>query len=633
MSLIITSNIPKDDDLRPDTSNTFKPYSYQNRLLNTMKIPPMSEIALESCKITKNGLLSVSAENANFASFFGPTPDTDLDSSTTQPTFGISGPEDSFVGGGRVERNPTDFARDITTGLGSAVYHPALVTGVGTSGVKVTVEKDPTDNGFKGFKWSSTQNAATTTKTTDFTWKDISYDQSSAATITGGGKNNILTATTANGFYLQNRQLPISQHEGTCVCEFAYATGSTQRWMIGLSRINTDKGEDSGYKPDSYNVGYGNGQAFRGAIGGGAGRGMFYDIVVAKVNDTLRVFQAQTVTNSTAVTNGTRQGSDLIMKEIIYWGAAFGASPFNKGTPYDITANTATFTKVRFTLSNEHISIHLWDAGGFVWQLLVDNIVTKAAGATQKNNLTLPRTASQWNMYPTLHARGSGAYLTLESIDHYDAQPVYDPLTYTKTNWWGHLEASGLTRWASEIDVRPWNDFSSAVELVPKLAQSGTGEMAGYVFSIIMSPSDIYGRQITQGLNTSRIYGFGGINVASPIAANITNLTQFFVSSDIPNIISTSSLFVRLNNFTQQSINARQGTVSKIIAHLPRFDNAGNETGGLFFQPGEKTYVALNNPDTLYVNSFDVDYVYDNETLCKAITGKSITVFHIRQQR
>ena len=155
--------------------------------------------------------------------------------------------------------------------------------------------------------------------------------------------------------------------------------------------------------------------------------------------------------------------------------------------------------------------------------------------------------------------------------------------------------------------------------------------MADYLFSIVMMPSDLYGRQITQGLNTAQIYGFENQSVAFPVTANIDGEVQFFVSNNVPDIVSTSSLFVRLNNFTQESINARQGTVSKIIAHLPRFDNAGNETGGLFFQPGEKTYVALNNPDTIYINSFDVDYVYDNETLCKAITGKSITVFHIRR--
>ena len=621
MSLVVTSNISKDEDMRPDTSNTFKPYSYQNRLLNTMKIPPMSEIALESCKITKNGLLSISAENSAFSAFFGPTPGTDLESSTTQPTFGISGGADSFSGGGRVERNPTDFARDITTGLGNAVYHPALVTGVGTSGVKVTVEKDTATNDFKGFRWTSTQNMAVTNKTAAFTYQDVSHDQSSSVTISGIG-NEILTSTAADGFYVQNRQQSISQYNGEVIIDFEDATDQGQRFMCGLSRINTDKGWAGGFIPDSYEAGFGDGQPFQDGIGGDGGK--FFDICIARIGDNLRVFQAQTLE-----TTGARPPDSLVMKEIIYFGSAFGVAPFDKDdTPYDLTAGT--FTKVKFTLTNEHIRLDLWDDDNSKYQLLVDNIATKAAGGSKKN-LTLPRTASQWNMYPTMSARSVGAALKLEGVSHYTAQPVYDPATYTSYNWWGHLEAGGLTRWASEIDVRPWNNFSSAVELVPKLVGAARGEMADYLFSIVMMPSDLYGRQITQGLNTARIYGFENQSVAFPIPANIDGEVQFFVSNNVPDIVSTSSLFVRLNNFTQESINARQGTVSKIIAHLPRFDNAGNETGGLFFQPGEKTYVALNNPDTIYINSFDVDYVYDNETLCKAITGKSITVFHIRR--
>tara|TARA_R110000796_G_scaffold51546_4_gene121632 strand:- start:2140 stop:4026 length:1887 start_codon:yes stop_codon:yes gene_type:complete len=625
MSLVVTSNISKDEDMRPDTSNTFKPYSYQNRLLNTMKIPPMSEIALESCKITKNGLLSISAENSAFSAFFGPTPGTDLESSTTQPTFGISGGADSFSGGGRVERNPTDFARDITTGLGNAVYHPALVTGVGTSGVKVTVEKDTATNDFKGFRWTSTQNVAVTNKTAAFTYKDVSHNESSSVTISGIG-NEILTSSSADGFYVQNRQQSISQNNGEVVIDFENCLDTGQRFMCGLSRINTDKGWAGGFIPDSYEVGFGSGQPFRGGVGGD--NGMFFDICIGRVGNTLRVFQAQTTTTGTAVTNGRRQRDALVMREITYYGAAFGVAPFNKDdTPLDIT--DSDYTKVKFTLTNEHVRIDLWDDDKSAYQLLIDNIATKAAGGSKKN-LTLPRTASQWNMYPTMAARSVGAALKLEGVAHYTAQPVYDPATYTSYNWWGHLEAGGLTRWASEIDVRPWNDFSSAVELVPKLLGGGKS-MADYLFSIVMMPSDLYGRQITQGLNTAQIYGFENQSVAFPIPANVVDAVQFFVSNNVPDIVSTSSLFVRLNNFTQESINARQGTVSKIIAHLPRFDNAGNETGGLFFQPGEKTYVALNNPDTIYINSFDVDYVYDNETLCKAITGKSITVFHIRR--
>jgi hypothetical protein len=79
-------------------------------------------------------------------------------------------------------------------------------------------------------------------------------------------------------------------------------------------------------------------------------------------------------------------------------------------------------------------------------------------------------------------------------------------------------------------------------------------------------------------------------------------------------------------------MNARQGTLSKIIGHLPRFDNSGNETGGLYFEPHEKTYISLNNPTELLVNSFDIDIVYENETLCTALTGKTIVCLHIRQK-
>ncbi len=40
MSLVITSNVAQENN--PEFSDAFKPYSYQNRLLNTMRIPPNS---------------------------------------------------------------------------------------------------------------------------------------------------------------------------------------------------------------------------------------------------------------------------------------------------------------------------------------------------------------------------------------------------------------------------------------------------------------------------------------------------------------------------------------------------------------------------------------------------------------
>ena len=108
---------------------------------------------------------------------------------------------------------------------------------------------------------------------------------------------------------------------------------------------------------------------------------------------------------------------------------------------------------------------------------------------------------------------------------------------------------------------------------------------------------------------------------------------QTTFSTSVPVLVGDVSLFIRLNNFTQNSINARQGTLSKIVGHLPRFDNSGNETGGLYFEPNEKTYISLGNTDEILINSFDIDIVYDNETLCTALSGKTIVVFHIRKAR
>ena len=61
MSLVITSNVNLSD--RPTESEIHKPYSYSNRLTDTMKIDKNSEIAVQSVKINKNGLISINRLN------------------------------------------------------------------------------------------------------------------------------------------------------------------------------------------------------------------------------------------------------------------------------------------------------------------------------------------------------------------------------------------------------------------------------------------------------------------------------------------------------------------------------------------------------------------------------------------
>ena len=231
MSLVITSNVAQEDN--PEFSNAFKPFSYQNRLLNTMRIPPNSEIALQSAKINKNGLFVLDRANAGFCHYFG-TPIVndatklaageqiaDLDSSTTQPFRGTIGGGAAFNAGGRNERNVEDMALDLKAGLDACAFHPSLIIGKGTEGADgftsgITVDtKYETDNSFKGFEIVSTQDGAALTKrdSANIVFDDISKNNSFNFTQDKGS----VTSSDADGFYVQNREYPIAQNEGECV--------------------------------------------------------------------------------------------------------------------------------------------------------------------------------------------------------------------------------------------------------------------------------------------------------------------------------------------------------------------------------------------------------------------------------
>src|SRR5210317_642003 len=130
MSLIVTANI--DDELEIiSNSNVFKPYSYSNRLLNTLKIPANSQIALQSAKINKTGEIIVSKSNSIFGHYFGrPLTDggTNVKSTTSVPFIGYAGNEVELEGGRKVTTNVVGFANQIEKGISDRAYHPSLIT-------------------------------------------------------------------------------------------------------------------------------------------------------------------------------------------------------------------------------------------------------------------------------------------------------------------------------------------------------------------------------------------------------------------------------------------------------------------------------------------------------------------------
>jgi len=90
-------------------------------------------------------------------------------------------------------------------------------------------------------------------------------------------------------------------------------------------------------------------------------------------------------------------------------------------------------------------------------------------------------------------------------------------------------------------------------------------------------------------------------------------------------------MFVRLNNFGQSVHNAHTGNRSKILAHLPRFDNT-QSTGRLYFEPKNFVWLDLDNPAEMNINEFDISFCYVNEQYAQILTGQSIVCLYFRKK-
>tara|TARA_R110002153_G_scaffold101789_1_gene238069 strand:- start:1135 stop:3207 length:2073 start_codon:yes stop_codon:yes gene_type:complete len=113
------------------------------------------------------------------------------------------------------------------------------------------------------------------------------------------------------------------------------------------------------------------------------------------------------------------------------------------------------------------------------------------------------------------------------------------------------------------------------------------------------------------------------------IAAGGADVT--FRSTSIPDYIPQESMFVRLKNMAINSYNANKQSISNIIYACPKFDSLGNTGGQLFYEPSERVYVKLNNPERMIVNSLALDIVNVNEQVLEELVGNTLIVLHFRE--
>ena len=629
MSLVLCSNKKLDaEDFNQDGS-IFKPYSFRNSLSSMYKIPQNAQVALQSIKYSLNGNIPLTTNGRILYQYFGEDLDAtdDLKSMNNNSTsVPIRTPlVDTFQANDALNgsypssqqnrvRNYTinTLARAMQKSLNNFVYHPNL-----RGHATVDVNRDASTNAFSGFKigYDFPETTTTAIPTNAIDWSsyevrdgliDQSWEYTTGAFTTGAPNEE----GTPQGCMLTDK--PISANDGILEVDFSNPNTANKEWAVGLSRfVNTaDDITGEAIVPYFSLLKSGEERPTR-RIG-------FYDYVVCRKGNVLKIYH-------TPYDNGNGlDDNNICSRELTLNGAV--------AQDYNLETNTTAFTKVRFTVSGQTVKIELIHAGA--------DVTAYEYNAENPNEEQLKAICiSNWNMYPVLYIEDPelGATNTLTVTDFIGC-PMPTDWTYdgaslvtSEASWYNAQEQSNDLSVARQVETRPWND-QSVTGRSNYITYSGIdgGLFDQYDNFLILQPSDVYAP--SQGANTETYLGFVGESPTNSHTVDpAIDTKKIFTSSSIPQLLSNKSIFVKLNNFTQQSVNAIQGNQSTIIAHVPRFDGQV-QVGRMYHEPNTLVYLDLNNSSELNINSFDISIVYSNEQYVEELAGQTIVMLHIRQR-
>ena len=346
--------------------------------------------------------------------------------------------------------------------------------------------------------------------------------------------------------------------------------------------------------------------------------------------------------------------------------AVVGSTNFSNDYGYNMNDNSLNITGVLFRVDGQRVRVQLYDLDlsdpGHTKYTIFEYDATRHKGDNLK-----PIGQSEWALLPqfTISNRGAAGAGQIGVFERFDGVDNIWPeftmigdtsdltgINYGQTAWqltkMGATRGAGIRQAAREIYDRPMYDYS---------ATGGSGAVSDYIYdSMAAGPAFNFERQkqilITgrlQAENAAAEHAYMWDNYPRAFAANASRMLGFqnrpivdfsdidaahnlVVSSiKVPEILPTSSIFVRLHGFNQESTNAKARGKSDIIAHLPRFDGTNSE-GPLYLEPNNMVYIDLNNPAPVKVNAFDLSLCYVNEQYAKGLTGTTILVLHFREK-
>jgi hypothetical protein len=410
---------------------------------------------------------------------------------------------------------------------------------------------------------------------------------------------------------------PFSLNNGSFIVNIsgagANANASGCEWHVGLSRFINNP--SNGYFVPPYNDWTGDDRMK-------LEQEFYSDFGVARNHDGELVAYHTCYDPNLSKSNSTRK------YEIDYWNN--GNSDFSGGGRHIFDINSS-YSKVGFFSKGEQLEVKLYNTGSdgeggqIGWELL-----TSYDGANPTSYFK-PVNQSCWCLHPVLaigrDTDAENCTLKIEEFTGVDAEG-YNPKIVNKGGWYETLELlrPGPYRCRQLETTRLWSDPADAGNTyVQKGLNASGGVNLNHV--LILEENNLYNP--TFGANARQVLGFSGSLIDAP--NSITGSQVVYQSDQVPTLTSSMAMFVKLNNFNQNVMNAHTGNRSKILAHLPRFDNT-QSTGRLYFEPKNFVWLDLDNPSEISVNEFDISFCYVNEQYAQILTGQSIVCLYFRKK-
>jgi len=605
MSLVILSNEINENHDIIEPANKFRNY-----LTNTMTIKKDSQVAVNAVKIVKGGTFRL-PRNLMWYSYFGPDFASDVNRYMRCILTNIRHNSASDT-----EVDVESMANHLTKSFLYGFPYPAFQN----ADTKVTVKYDA-DNQFEGYDYKLNYNGVLTNQvpTEEDEW--IRYPNSEVGSIKmekTGGAGNFIDATTTSRYNSLIHTKPLSPYSGV----FEVGINEKAGWCFGLttSGLGFDQGEGNTLF-EQYNLG-----ASMTVYNGSADSAQTTDMrkIFREAFPLYTIFSRGSSAGGPNTylcmnTLGFRSGQNVsanVFREVKYWrhNAGIGNA--------QIQLNGSGYDRIRIKYSGELIEVYIRDHKA-KWVTLVHPSVSSLSGDVFK-----PVSSECWTLYPYAALTKSGiGPLQIHTVDSLDVVGATPKLI-------NNIEADYNARLISNGQTDLIRDLSSLFDIVKFDLAGGfnTNTFTSYMPTLVMLPQDpIYTIQARGGESL----GFANAQIVASWTRNNggkpNNLTYTLSSAVVPKITNKSNLFVRLDNFNAKSHNGLVHRESKIIYALPRFSNSGEETGALFFEANEKTYIDLENPNDININEFDISIVNDNETLA-VLTGKTVVVLYFREK-